>query len=566
MKSIRALPALAVLVLAAVLAVACARSSPEPEGALARFEGGTVLPEALDAKILALPADQRHPEDGDYLAWYERLVREIALERILLEEARSAGLDDYPEVLEQIAETERQLVVASCIASAGDAPESATEEELEQAYEAHLDDFAQPLKRQLLHIFKRVEQGGDPTAALGELAAIAERAANGESFRDLATTHSDSESRHRGGMMGWFPRGQLPPALEREVFALEVQQPSSPITTATGVHLFWVDSESAATSPSLNQIRPQLTQRVLAEKRLEHARSLVTIEPPSGSVIPEPESLPELLATGDGELLILRVGEFDLSLGDLERRAAEASATTLPAVVGLIDALTVRELLYRQCSEEILASDSAVSAALVSVRERGMVEARMKQGVLAEIRAQQGDLQAYFERNQRRYTEPLLLRLTRLAVPLGTAANERLGELERAVESLDAGDLELAGLAETMGGTVEELGWKRLSELQSDSGAMGMLAVRLSPGGHSAPYVRGKAAEILRLDERKEPVLLPLSRVEPRVAEDILAHRGAEYFATYSERLLAAKGFEILSGLAAAVPGTAAEEPHNPRS
>jgi len=354
--------------------------------------------------------------------------------------------------------------------------------------------------------------------------------------------------------MGWFARGQLPASLDEIVFSLEKHQPSEPVRTNTGLHMFWVEGIASAVSPTLEQIRPALTKRLVGERRLEQARGLVEIEVPEGSLIPDPDDLPALLAARDGDLLILKVGDFELHLGDLQRRATAAGIRSVEAAASLVESLKLRELLYLQCLGRGFADRLQVVARLERISSEASVDVYIRGRLLAEIFERRADMVTYFERNQQRYAEPLRLRLSRLVVPLGSDPSVQMGELERAKSLLDDGQTTLEELARQLGGEIEDLGWKRLSELQSDSGAMAVLAVRLEPGKHTPPYVRGSTAEVLRLEERKEPVTLPLARVEDRVAADIVAHRGQELFAAFSDRVLTEHDFELSDRLAELLP------------
>ncbi len=538
--------ALSLLALTAILPLgACGERGTPEDRILASFDGGVVDRDELDAHVLSLPLQERRPTDGDFASWYGEIVRRLALEEILFDEALASGITDSPEVAQRVSEAMRQTVVGACMADSAGSPAAPTEDEIEAAFAEWRPEYEQPDRRQLFHIFRRLDDETDSERAMADLLELRERTLAGESFPALAAEHSDSESRHRKGAMGWFSRGQLPTSLEEIVFALPERQPSEPVRTSTGLHMFWVESLSPAASPSLEQLRPAITGRLMSERRLEQARQLVEIEEPAGSVIPDPDDLAALLSTGDRALLILKVGDFELRLGDLQQRAAASGIRTVEAVASLIDSLRIRELLYLQCVERGSAERPQVVARLERINGEASVDVYIRERLLAEITERREEMIAFFERNLQRYSEPARLRLTRLIVPLGSDPSARMGELERARQALDGGEITFEDLARQLEGAAEDLGWKRLSELQSDSGAMAILAARLEPGEHSPPYLRGSSAELLRLEDRKEPVALPLARVEDRVAEDLLTHRGQELFAGYSEKVLAEHRFEL---------------------
>ena len=59
----------------------------------------------------------------------------------------------------------------------------------------------------------------------------------GESFDTMALRYSMCPSRHNGGDLGMFGRGQMVKPFEDAVFGLEVGQISTPVQTQFGYHL-----------------------------------------------------------------------------------------------------------------------------------------------------------------------------------------------------------------------------------------------------------------------------------------------------------------------------------------
>lgn len=61
----------------------------------------------------------------------------------------------------------------------------------------------------------------------------------GEEFADLARRHSIDPGAATGGMLGFIRKGELLPAMETVIFALEVGEVSAPLKTARGYYLFY---------------------------------------------------------------------------------------------------------------------------------------------------------------------------------------------------------------------------------------------------------------------------------------------------------------------------------------
>jgi len=59
----------------------------------------------------------------------------------------------------------------------------------------------------------------------------------GRTFDDVARTYSDGPLASRGGDLGWVPRGQLMPEVERKIFALHAGETTNAFETDAGYHL-----------------------------------------------------------------------------------------------------------------------------------------------------------------------------------------------------------------------------------------------------------------------------------------------------------------------------------------
>lgn len=63
---------------------------------------------------------------------------------------------------------------------------------------------------------------------------------SGEPLAPLAAQHSDDPSALKGGMIGWFKRGELMPEIEGELFQMEAGAVTAPLRSDQGFHIFQV--------------------------------------------------------------------------------------------------------------------------------------------------------------------------------------------------------------------------------------------------------------------------------------------------------------------------------------
>ncbi len=535
------------------LAPACANPPAARDPVLAEYRGGAVTQSALDELLRSLPPTLRRPEDGDFDSWHARLLEDLATRDILLELAHTDGLAEDPAMRARLGDLEREVAVESYLAHAAPTLEPPAEAEVAAAYERWREEFSSPERRQIHHLFRRAEPdlAGEAEA---EMEALRARVRAGEPLSRLARELSDSETRHRDGLMGWFSPGELDPRLERIVFALPARTVSEPIRTGTGVHLFWVEEIQPAAEPTLETVRPQVVERLRRERGRERAESLVAIEPPPGSFLPDDEQLRVLLSSGDADAVLLRIGAYELRLEDLRGLLARAAASGEPPPnpADAVRAIRTRELLYLQWQEGGGELDAEAGDRLERLRRTALASEYARRRLLEQIAADRQRLETFYERNRLRYSEPLRLLLERAVFPFGTEPNRTMARLEAAGAALDGGEQTLEALARELGGRLEDLGWKSLAELQREAPGLAGRVSDLPAGRHSAPLRRGEAIEIARVVERRGPRPLPLARIESQVEEDLLAAEGQELYAELAQRLRAERGFRVVAAPAGA--------------
>lgn len=85
-------------------------------------------------------------------------------------------------------------------------------------------------------------------------------------FVALAEQHSIGPEADRGGMLGSFARGELPPSFENAVFSLRRGRLSDVIATDFGFHIFQLHEKVEAEPLSLDDVRDTIRVELLREK------------------------------------------------------------------------------------------------------------------------------------------------------------------------------------------------------------------------------------------------------------------------------------------------------------
>lgn len=545
-----------VLGVAGAVLVAChdrASQGEAPPGAVARYGDEFVTGEDLDAWILALPVSER-PQVGDDLdAWFEDQVTELVVDRVLRRDVASSALATQPELRDARDEAERQLVVHRCLSELDPQLERVTEADLEAEYRRRSDRFDLPERRYVYHLFVRSDPSGVDADARLQASELRDRALAGESFQQLASAHSDSESRHRQGAIEWVTPGQLPGGFDRVIFSLDEGVPSEPVMTRDGAHLFLVDQVLPPRRLELDEVRPRLRELILSERR---QRAMAEIEAratvPEGALVLDEEEFRSRCNAGDPDQPVLRIGELELNLGDLRGRVSRSSqlqAATAPTPPTTIrQAWQVLESIRRQAvvagyclSEEVVDRehlepmlDQWTTAAAISVaRNRRMLNA---------ARRDTERLRQYYESNLGQFSSPPRWHVRRLYVPLDADARAVMVRLEAAAQQVTP----LEQLRRELGGEIEDLGLRTAEQLRAINPKLPFLVAPLEPGALTAPYRTATTLEIGEVVERLEGEPLPFDEALDQVAAAYVRQYTREVYEQVEREIVSSVDLELL--------------------
>ena len=207
---------------------------------LAEYSLGTISVDQLDQFILTLNPNERRPDNSEPEQWYASLLRRLAIDRLLLEEAELVGAEQDPEFQLLQRTIERDAYSNDVLHKLIRQVELPDEEEIKTFFEQHKQRYQRNEQRRVFHIFKRFNTDTDRQNLIAEMKKLRERTLAGESFALLARSHSDSETRHNDGMLGLVERGRFTEDFDKVVFSLQENRPSEPVVTSDGVHLFWI--------------------------------------------------------------------------------------------------------------------------------------------------------------------------------------------------------------------------------------------------------------------------------------------------------------------------------------
>ncbi len=141
-----------------------------------------------------------------------------------------------------------------------------TPQEVEAYYQAHPAEFDRP---EQVHAEQVVVKTAEEAQALR--AAIKA----GTSFEEVARKRSLSPDGKRGGDLGWFSRGMMPPIFDQICFSLPVGQLSDVVASTYGFHLFRVLDARRASHETLAEASPAIEAKLREEKNAKAEQAFV---------------------------------------------------------------------------------------------------------------------------------------------------------------------------------------------------------------------------------------------------------------------------------------------------
>ena len=282
----------ALLVAALLVGAGCSQQQKQQQdpSVIADVNGEVITRADFEAQ-LAREAQSMEggPRTPEQMAPYKQALLDTLTEHLLLlQAANAAGISvsseevdrrvlalssEYPagtfdEALAQsqttraalIRSTREALTIEKLLQQQLFARIAVTEEQIRRYYDEHVDDFAEP---EQVHAQQIVVKG------LDEAKRIQQQLWQGKKFSDLARRYSLSADGRVGGDLGFFARGQMPPAFDEVVFKLSVGGTSEVVSTEYGFHLFKVLDKRPPKKRELNEVRAAIEHKLVEELRVD---------------------------------------------------------------------------------------------------------------------------------------------------------------------------------------------------------------------------------------------------------------------------------------------------------
>jgi len=141
-----------------------------------------------------------------------------------------------------------------------------TPDEVRRFYDQNIDMYRTPEQVRASHILFKTA-GKDEAAVRAQAEDVLKQVKNGGDFAALARKYSEDEgSKDKGGDLDYSARGRMVPEFETAAFSMKPGETSDLVKSEFGFHIIRVTDHKAETTRSLDEVRPQVQERLLAEK------------------------------------------------------------------------------------------------------------------------------------------------------------------------------------------------------------------------------------------------------------------------------------------------------------
>ena len=251
---------LSLIIITVFLAAGCGKGNNK---IAAVVNGQIITQKQIEDRMAKLNPNYRRTFANDP----NRLLEQMVMEEVLVQEARRRGLERDAEVEKLLREAQKQIILGRLLEVIRNSDiSSVTDQEITQFYEAHKASLVAPETFRASHVL--VDKEETARKAL-------DRIKGGESFDKVAKELSLDTSKDKGGDIGYFTKGQLIPEFEAAVARLKPGDMSGVVKTPLGYHIILLTERKAAGQESLEDVKDQIRRQLVEQHQQQKTESMV---------------------------------------------------------------------------------------------------------------------------------------------------------------------------------------------------------------------------------------------------------------------------------------------------
>jgi peptidyl-prolyl cis-trans isomerase D len=144
-----------------------------------------------------------------------------------------------------------------------------SQQEIQQYYNAHKNDYATPEQARARHILIKLAPNADAktdAAAKAKAQGILKQLQSGGNWNEIAKKNSDDPgSKDQGGELGFSQKGRMVPEFDKALFSQKVNDLGL-VKTQFGYHVVQVEERQTAHTQSINEVLPTIQATLVGQK------------------------------------------------------------------------------------------------------------------------------------------------------------------------------------------------------------------------------------------------------------------------------------------------------------
>ncbi|MBZ0115137.1 MAG: peptidyl-prolyl cis-trans isomerase [Thermoanaerobaculia bacterium] len=521
----------------------------------ATYDGGQITLADIEEELRRSPASNNVRSDN-FVPLYRQAAENILVRR-LAQAADDTAATSLPPDLARRWDDARKSVLREELLRTLELPATLeiSNVELRAEYDENQELFARAEQRNVWHIFRRAVDEADAVQVRQLLEEQTQNISSPAEFSTLARKISESETRSLEGRLGWIQRGRLPSRLEQVVFSLDPGSTSEPLAVPGGWTVFFVSDVLPAHQFTFEDVVGALRQRAFQKQRRDlQLQALGDPSSPTDAVeMPRKVVLAQVMS--QSPQVLLQIGDRRVTGSEFAARLAQEGPpqNSLPPawrIEELYDNERFLGLLDIEVAQRKLAADPVVGErvrqSLADLSRSLRTDAQIVRW-LREQAATSPNLFEFFEDNRFLYQSELERHLIVWSIPLTGLSSEAAAELtqrvDKASERLDSQRPGLDQLVREVGGSLEDLGWVKASQMASLAPKVLQYVTQVSGTGMTDPFQLSQSLCLVAVKERREPSELPFEDVEERVVSDYLERSKQSLYADLVDRLTGEANF-----------------------
>ena len=413
-------------------------------------------------------------------------------------EARRAGLENDPEVIKAVERKTNETLARYFIKKYIDREAEPSEEELEEFYLKHKDQFIVPQGVLIQHILLKEE----PKAR-----ELLKALKAGASFEALAKDKSLCRCFLREGLHGWLYKGKMDTELEKVAFSLEKGVLSDVIKTEQGYEVIKVKDRRDQREIPFEEAKPRIRYRFLLKKKKE----LINRYYEQAGVNTDPAEPGVLLKIGDEAITEETLAPILAKFPEKDKEEGKAR---------WVKYLKETMVFSNEARKVELEKDPEVATELKRKTNRILAKAFRQRFMRDRFKVGDKEIEDFYQSHLEQFRIPEKLRAKSILVQTKEEAENILRDLkEGAVFSSLAVKKSLHPLASRRAG---EIGWFGKGEKDA---ALEKVAFSLKIGQISDIIKTQAGYEIIKLMDRQGGGIKPLDEVKQGIEMTLMTQR-----------------------------------------